>query len=142
MKNLMTIAAIVAIPLGMLITGSPAVAAGTAQPQVDLVPSNSQPPVPDGLKMTCMVDGKTLQLNTLCPVVRYRGVTTWAYSFIDNRVSMALVSYDFQNNIVGNVTKDGARYVWRIMSNPAKEERLPWPSRNRFAREPPVISSV
>jgi len=49
--------------------------------------------------------------------VKYQGITTWAYSFIDNRVSMALVSYDAQNKVVGNVTKNGARYVWNITSS-------------------------
>ena len=46
--------------------------------------------------------------------MKYKGFTTWAYSFIDNRVSMAFVSYDAQGNVVRNVTMDGARYVWQI----------------------------
>jgi len=49
--------------------------------------------------------------------VKYQGITTWAYSFTDNRVSMALVSYDAQNKVMGNVTKDGARYVWNVISS-------------------------
>lgn len=49
--------------------------------------------------------------------MKYKGFTTWAYSFIDNRVSMAFVSYDAQGNVVRNVTMNGARYVWQITAN-------------------------
>jgi hypothetical protein len=87
-------------------------------PQVAAVPSSSNPPVPTGLKVTCMVNGTELNGSPTCPVVQYQGITTWAYSFIDNRVSMALVSYDAKNNVVRNVTLDGARYVWQITVDP------------------------
>ena len=65
-----------------------------------------------------MANGTNLNGNPTCPVVQYMGITTWAYSFIDNRVSMALVSYDAHNNVVRNVTLDGARYVWQITVDP------------------------
>ena len=84
-------------------------------PTVELVPANSNPPVPAGLKVTCMEAPDTLSPSTTCPVVKYNGITTWAYSFIDNRVAFALVSYDANNRVVSKVTKNGARYVWMIV---------------------------
>lgn len=89
----------------------------TPSPLVVAVAANSNPPVPAGLKVTCMPSGTTLSPSPTCPVVKYKGITTWAYSFIDNRVSMAFVSYDAQNNVVRNVTMDGARYVWQITTD-------------------------
>jgi hypothetical protein len=88
---------------------------------VAYVPANSNPPVPAGLKVTCLKGPDVLAPSKTCPVVKYQGITTWAYSFIDNRVSMALVSYDAQNKVVANVTKDGARYVWNVISSRANK---------------------
>jgi hypothetical protein len=90
-------------------------------PQVVAVPANSNPPVPAGLKVTCMANGTSLNGNPTCPVIKYQGITTWAYSFIDNRVAMAFVSYDANNKVVRNVTLNGARYVWQIVSDPANQ---------------------
>jgi hypothetical protein len=87
-------------------------------PVVAMVPSNSNPPVPAGLKVACMVNGTDLHGSPACPVVQYEGITTWSYSFMDNRVGMALVSYDAENNVVRNVELDGARYVWQITVDP------------------------
>ena len=86
-------------------------------PAVEYVPANSNPPVPAGLKVTCMTGPTTLTPSNTCPVVRYMGYTTWAYSFIDNRVSLALVTYDSKNNVVSNVTQNGTRYVWNVLSS-------------------------
>jgi hypothetical protein len=93
-----------------------ACAAAPDVPHVDFVPINSHPAIPTGLKATCMTGPNVLTMSKTCPVVHYSGYTTWAYSFIDNRVSMALVTYDKSGKVVGNVTKNGARYVWIIHS--------------------------
>lgn len=85
--------------------------------QVVYVPSNSSPPVPAGMKVTCMNDPNTLNPSKTCPVVKYQGMTTWAYSYIDNRVSFGLVTYDANNNVVRSVEKPGARYVWNMISS-------------------------
>ena len=90
-------------------------------PQVVSVPANSNPPVPSGLKVTCMQNGTSLQPSTTCPVVKYQGLTTWAYSFIDNRVALAFVTYDSNNAVVRNVTANGTRYVWQMTSDPTKQ---------------------
>ena len=86
--------------------------------RVVFVPANSAPPVPGGMKVTCLKGPNVLQSSKLCPVVKYLGITTWAYSFINNQTAMALVSYDAQNKVVRNVTKQGVRYVWNMISSP------------------------
>jgi hypothetical protein len=84
---------------------------------VKYVPANSNPPIPAGLKVTCMKGPNVLAASTTCPVVIYNGITTWAYSYMDNRVSLALVSYDANNKVVANVEKPGSRYVWNATSS-------------------------
>jgi hypothetical protein len=86
--------------------------------RVVFVPAKSAPPVPGGMKVTCLKGPNVLQSSKTCPVVKYRGITTWAYSFINNQTAMALVSYDAQNKVVRNVTKQGLRYVWNMIPSP------------------------
>ena len=42
------------------------------------------------------------------------GWTYWAYSYLDNRDSMAIVAYDASNDVVLNVEQPGARYLVEI----------------------------
>jgi hypothetical protein len=88
--------------------------ASPGDPVVAFVPLSSAPTPPAGLKVACFDSPTDLHMSTTCPVVQSNGNTTWAFSYIDNRVSMALVTYDAKGNVVGNVNKDGARYVWDI----------------------------
>jgi hypothetical protein len=53
------------------------------------------------------------------PGGEYQGNTTWAYSYIDNRVSLAFVTYGPSGNVVRNVEMKGTRYVWQMVSNTA-----------------------
>ncbi len=50
--------------------------------------------------------------------MKYQGITTIAYSFVDNRMATALVSYDAQNNIVRTVTHNGPRYIYKAIPGP------------------------
>jgi hypothetical protein len=84
---------------------------------IEFVPANSNPPIPAGLKVTCLDNPNTTQPSTTCPIVKYQGITTWAYSYIDNRVSLALVGYDSKNKVVFNVEKPGVRYVFDALSS-------------------------
>jgi hypothetical protein len=95
---------------------APAAQAQSADAVIANVPSNAPPPVPAGLKVTCIVDPNSLQSAKSCPVVKYKGLTTWAFSYIDNRVSLALVTYDGSGKVVRNVEQTGLRYVWNITS--------------------------
>jgi hypothetical protein len=102
--------------VAMLVPLSGALAAHPEDPHVDFVPINSHPAIPAGLKVACFPSPTVLTMSKTCPVVHYGAYTTWAYSFMDNRVSMALVTYDKSGKVVGNLTKNGARYVWIIHS--------------------------
>lgn len=106
-----------AAAIGLLLVAPAAALDKKTTATIAYVPANSNPPVPQGLKVVCMQGPNALTPSKTCPVVKHLGITTWAYSFIDNRVSFALVSYDARNKVVGNITKDGARYVWNMNSN-------------------------
>ena len=85
---------------------------------VVFLPAASHPSMPAGLQLVCMqTSGDGAPASTTCPVVQYQGFTTWAYSYADNRNSLALVSYDGQNNVVRNVEKGGARYLFEAASS-------------------------
>lgn len=95
------------------LTGASAAQAQSA-PQVAVVPANSNPPVPTGLRVLCTPNPNTGAASATCPVIQYGGVTTWAYSFSDNRVSYGIVSYDASGKVLRNVEYPGARYVYNM----------------------------
>jgi hypothetical protein len=110
---------------GALLGAGSAVQAQTT-PQIVTVPATSNPPVPAGLKVTCTPNPNTGAPSPTCPVIQYGGFTTWAYSFQDNRVSYGIVTYDAQGNVVRNLTRDGARYVYKITSDPTARTLSIW----------------
>jgi hypothetical protein len=116
MKRTMLAAALAAVAF--------ASAAQAASPPVNPavianVKANSGPTPPSGLKVTCLTDPNTTKSAQTCPVVQYLGMTTWAYSYSDNRVSLALVTYDGTGKIVRNVEQTGLRYVWNMTASPS-----------------------
>jgi hypothetical protein len=113
-KGLGTVAAAAAI--GFLLVSPAAAQNRQNEARIAYVPINNHPPVPAGLKVVCATNPFSVTMSKTCPVVRYQGITTWAYSFIDNSPALALVSYDAKNNMVRNVTRWGARYVWVMTS--------------------------
>jgi hypothetical protein len=87
-------------------------------PQIKYEPVAAHPPIPAGLNAACTKapdDG--YQASKTCPVIYYGANKTWIYSFNDNRTSFALVTYDPAGNVVQNVTRDGARYVFDALSD-------------------------
>jgi hypothetical protein len=98
------------------IVAAPAAHAQSADAVIANVPATSSPTPPAGLKVTCLIGPDSLQSAKTCPVVKYQGLTTWAYSYIDNRVSLALVTYDGTGKIVRNTEQTGLRYVWNMTS--------------------------
>jgi hypothetical protein len=111
----LTVAAIAALGL---MAAAPHAAAQAVFATVEYVPADSNPPVPAGLKVTCVKSSDSgAAPSDTCPVVKYQGITTWAYSYLDNRVSLALVSYDSSNTVIANVEKPGARYVFEAASS-------------------------
>jgi len=105
---------------------APVAAPVSTNPVVVAVAAGSSPPVPAGLKVTCMDGANVFTSNGMCPVVKYKGLTTWAYSFVDNRMSFALVTYDANNNVVQNQTMDGSRYVWQITVDEVSRSATVW----------------
>jgi hypothetical protein len=71
--------------------------------------ANSGPDVPSELQAGCL--GKALQESRTCQVIRYQGYTTWAYSFKDSRMSLALVSFDADGKVVRNVEHKGPGHL-------------------------------
>ena len=100
-----------------VLTGVSAQAADVAK--VDYVPRQPPPPnVPADMNVTCANTPEFTALAAKCPVIRYQGMTTWVFSYKDNRWSMALVTYDANNKIVRNVEQKGARYIVNATSSP------------------------
>lgn len=111
MKRLTLAAALAALSI------APAFAADMAM--VDYVPRQPPPPnVPSDMNVTCANKPEFTALANKCPVIRYQGMTTWVFSYKDNRWSMALVTYDANNKIVRNVEHKGARYIVNAVSSP------------------------
>ncbi len=109
-------AAGVAVALGA--TGAAQAQAVPQTPQIKYDPANAPPPIPAGLKVSCTsVPDDGYQASKTCPVIYYGANKTWIYSFIDNRVSFALVTYDGNGKVVQNITRDGARYVFDATSD-------------------------
>lgn len=71
-------------------------------------------PVPDGLKATALAGPNTLTSAPVSPVLAIGGFTYWPMSYIDNRVSFCIVSYDPQGTVVQQLETKGARYVYKI----------------------------
>jgi len=104
--------------------GAAASAQAQATPKIKYEPASTAPAAPEGLKVFCARTPDDLSGSKTCPVIYYGGYTTWIYSFIDNRVSLALVSYDAKGAIVQNVTRDGARYIFDVMSSDANKSLI------------------
>lgn len=73
--------------------------------------------IPDGMKVTALAGPNTLQPAPSCPALAIGSFTLWPMSYIDNRVSFGMVMYDPLWNVVGQVEKPGARYVYKITLN-------------------------
>ncbi|TCS15830.1 hypothetical protein [Caulobacter sp. BK020] len=87
-------------------------------PQIKYDPIAEAPAVPPGLQVVCVkVPDDGAEMSKTCPVIYYGGYKTWIYSFADNRTSFALVSYDSTGQVVQNITRDGARYVFDALSD-------------------------
>jgi len=115
MRNVMLAAMLVALAV------TPALA--QERPTVEHVPR--QPPsLPAGLIVSCLQSPEYMRQAERCPVIRYQGMTTWMFSYQDNRMSMALVTYGPGNRIVRNVEHKGARHVANVVPSPRTQTVL------------------
>jgi len=71
-------------------------------------------PVPNGLKVTVFSGPDTFDRNAPCPALAVGSFTYYPFSYVDNRVSFGVVSYDGKGNMVREVEVKGARYVYKI----------------------------
>jgi hypothetical protein len=70
------------------------------------------------MKKTCTPNPNTGAQAPACPIVNYLNMTFWAFSYLDNRVSMGIVAYDANGNVLKQWEKPGARYVYAITVDP------------------------
>jgi hypothetical protein len=83
-------------------------------PLIETVNVNTHPPIPEELKEGFMIGPDSLDSSTTTNVIKFNGLTYWAYSYDDNRLSLGIVAYDSSNNIIKQWEKSGARYLWKI----------------------------
>jgi hypothetical protein len=100
-------------------------------PKVVIVPSNSYPAVPAGLKPTSTPGPDNLNSSPNYPTVQYGGFTYWPFSYIDNRVSFGIVGYDSTGKLVRQFEKPGARYIWQITVETAAKTVTFWGQANQ-----------
>ena len=74
-------------------------------------------PTPDGMKVASLAGPDILQPAPACPVLAIGSFTLWPMSYIDNRVSFGMVMYDPLWEIVQQVEKPGARYIYQITTD-------------------------
>ncbi len=115
LKSMLAVASVTALLAAASAAQSQAV---PHTPQIKYDPVAEHPPIPADLKVSCTkAPDEGYQASKTCPVIYYGGYKTWIYSFNDNRVSFALVTYDSAGNVLQNVTRDGARYVFDAISD-------------------------
>ncbi len=95
-------------------------------PEIIQTPIAGRPPEPEGLTALCTTGPKGDEQTTICPVISYRNAYTWGLSFKDNRFSLGVTSYDGQGHELKSVTKEGARYVYKITVEPAAQTVTFW----------------
>ncbi|XXF75684.1 hypothetical protein P2318_21795 [Myxococcaceae bacterium GXIMD 01537] len=117
MKGHTRLTNLAALCLGLMTFAVGTTAAAQSVPTVATVPANQPPTLPAGTKVTCTQGPNTGAPSTTCPVLKWEGHTYWALSYIDNRISMAIVAYDAAGKIVAQWEKPGARYVYAITVN-------------------------
>lgn len=94
-------------------------------PQAVQAPRDSAPPQTD-MWAACTPNAVNGGMTPNCWVIQYKGATTWAYSFKDNRMAFGIVTYDASGKVLRNVTMAGARYVYKITVDPAAQTVTVW----------------
>ncbi|KAF7343069.1 Cytochrome p450 [Mycena venus] len=79
----------------------------------------TQPAAPSGLDYIHLTDPNTLNTdNTHYPVLILGTHTYWPLSYTDNRVSLNLVAYDENKNLISQVELPGTRYIFTLAYDP------------------------
>lgn len=87
-------------------------------PEIVRIRVDARPKViPAGATIACGIT----EASSLCPVIRYRGYTTWIYTstVTAQDPSFVITSYDAQGQIVRSTLLPGDRYLEDVAPNPA-----------------------
>ncbi len=97
------------------------------------------PAVPAGLQLYCSTgpNSPAVPVSKTCPVVMYRGLAYWPFSYRDNRIALAVVGYTSAGKFASQIEVPGTRYAWNATIDRAKttvvysgqsgiEVSLPW----------------
>lgn len=83
-------------------------------PVVRRVARGQAPTLPAGLKLSAPAGPDTHEPSPTAPVLSLGPLDVWAASFIDNRMSTALLGYTPSKQLAGQRERTGARYIWDI----------------------------
>lgn len=105
-------------PTGIVVDGIagsyiPAAPVSGEAPEIKQISTASAPKPPADMKVTCLISPTDLRMNPNCPVISYKGIEFWPFSYIDNRYSIGLVGYQ-GGQIVKQFELKGTRYVYAI----------------------------
>ena len=88
-----------------------------ASPTVVRVPRLKRELLPSDLKASALSSPNTLDSSPDMPVLKWNGLTYWPLSFVDNRLSLAIVVYNDNDLIVHRWDRPGTRYIVDITVN-------------------------
>jgi hypothetical protein len=107
--------------IGTSITTNTVMCAYCDVPVVQSVPVNGHPPIPGDMKMGAFFSGSNLNAAPNTSVLRWGTHTYWVADYVDNRMAMCVLAYDENNQLVKQVSQNGARYMWRMVYDPANQ---------------------
>ncbi|MGZ8216133.1 RICIN domain-containing protein [Methylomagnum sp.] len=88
-------------------------------------------PIPDGLKVAAISGPNSLEPTHTSPALVIGSFALWPFSYLDNRVSFGMVMYDPHKQVLKQVEKPGARYVYKITVNAADQSVTFWGQGNQ-----------
>ncbi|WP_090827351.1 alpha-pore-forming cytotoxin subunit MakE [Nitrosovibrio tenuis] len=101
--------------IGAPITTNTVMCAYCDVPVVQSVAAASHLPVPGDMKLDAFFSGSNLQQAPNTSVLHWGTHTYWVADYMDNRMAMCMLCYDQNNRLVKQVSKSGARYMWRMV---------------------------
>ena len=107
--------------IGTTITTNTVMCAYCDVPVVQSVIAASHPPVPRDMKLDAFFSGSNLHQAPNTSVLHWGTYTYWVADYMDNRMAMCMLCYDQNNRLVKQVSKNGARYMWRMVYDVANQ---------------------
>jgi hypothetical protein len=100
--------------IGISVTTDTVMCAYCDVPIVQSVPVANHPPIPERMKLGAFFSGSNLNSASNTSVLNWGTHTYWVADYVDNRMGMCMLAYDENNRLVKQVSKNGARYMWRM----------------------------